>query len=314
MTIIKGKITLKIRKVLKVGLLLLLLPGLTYGVGLACKYRLFGRTWFNIQAFIQADEWRRKSLDLSSCRAVIQAKPVQDAAGLSGLTHNHDTGTLFAVSDHGGYILELDLEGEVLRRIGLADFPDPEAIEYIGDDLYLIADETDQSVSLVPINAETAQLSAKDIKAKLALGMEFSKNRSFEGLAYDPDEKTIYVAKEHKPRRLYVIKGFIRDDDEPLNLYINNDPACENRLFLKDLSGLAFDRSRRHLLVLSHESRLLVELDQDNKPISSLSLLKYNSGLSAGIPQAEGVALGPDGTIYIVSEPNLFYVFRKTGL
>jgi uncharacterized protein YjiK len=28
------------------------------------------------------------------------------------------------------------------------------------------------------------------------------------------------------------------------------------------------------------------------------------------VPQAEGIAVGPDKRIYIMSEPNLLYVFR----
>ncbi|MDC6668450.1 SdiA-regulated domain-containing protein [Leclercia adecarboxylata] len=34
-------------------------------------------------------------------------------------------------------------------------------------------------------------------------------------------------------------------------------------------------------------------------------------GLERNVPQAEGIAMGPDGTLYLVSEPNLFYVFSK---
>jgi len=34
--------------------------------------------------------------------------------------------------------------------------------------------------------------------------------------------------------------------------------------------------------------------------------------LEKTVPQAEGIAIGPDREVYIMSEPNLFYVFRPT--
>jgi len=55
----------------------------------------------------------------------------------------------------------------------------------------------------------------------------------------------------------------------------------------------------------------VVELDIHGKAISTLSLEAGDHGLEADVPQAEGIAMGPDGTIYLVSEPNLFYVFRN---
>ncbi|MNF18644.1 hypothetical protein D3C80_2228470 [compost metagenome] len=55
----------------------------------------------------------------------------------------------------------------------------------------------------------------------------------------------------------------------------------------------------------------MIELDVDGRPISSLSLLGGMQGLERSVPQAEGVAMDEAGTLYLVSEPNLFYVFRK---
>ena len=80
---------------------------------------------------------------------------------------------------------------------------------------------------------------------------------------------------------------------------------------MRDLSGLAYDQASNHVLALSDESRLVLELDVDGEPISSMSLLTGMTGLSSNVLQAEGIALDKQGTLYLVSEPNLFYVFRK---
>jgi uncharacterized protein YjiK len=64
-------------------------------------------------------------------------------------------------------------------------------------------------------------------------------------------------------------------------------------------------------LALSDESRLILELDVDGRPLSTLSLSKGRQGLQKTVPQAEGIAMDDDGTMYLVSEPNLFYVFKK---
>ena len=58
-------------------------------------------------------------------------------------------------------------------------------------------------------------------------------------------------------------------------------------------------------------ARVLLELDEKGEPVSFISLLGGQSGLESRIPRAEGVAMDEEGTIYMVSEPNLFYVFRK---
>ena len=42
-----------------------------------------------------------------------------------------------------------------------------------------------------------------------------------------------------------------------------------------------------------------------------MTLLRGFNGLKDTIPRSEGVAIDEHGTLYMVSEPNLFYRFEK---
>lgn len=95
-------------------------------------------------------------------------------------------------------------------------------------------------------------------------------------------------------------------------MHVVQDRKRDSRLFVRDLSSLQFDERTGHLLALSDESRLVVELDVEGRPLSTLSLNKGFQGLKRSVPQAEGLAMDEEGTIYLVSEPNLFYVFRQS--
>ena len=88
-------------------------------------------------------------------------------------------------------------------------------------------------------------------------------------------------------------------------------PVASGHLFLRDISSLTYDARTGHALVLSDESRLLLEVDEQGEPVSFISLSGGMNGLTRGIAQAEGVTMDAAGNIYIVSEPNLFYVLRK---
>jgi len=90
-------------------------------------------------------------------------------------------------------------------------------------------------------------------------------------------------------------------------------PLPNDSLGLRNLSALSVDPRTGHTLVLSAQSRLLLELDEEGEPVSFISLIGGFNGLDNRIPRAEGVAIDEQGTIYMVSEPNLFYVFRRGG-
>ena len=91
----------------------------------------------------------------------------------------------------------------------------------------------------------------------------------------------------------------------------NAQPLPSDQLDLRNLSALGVDPRTGHLLVLSADSHLLLELDEKGEQVSFMTLLGGFNGLKKTIPRAEGVTMDEDGTLYMVSEPNLFYRFEK---
>ena len=296
----------KSRAVLIAGLLLVVLPLLWAGQ----QWRVFERGWFAVQEWRHAAEWRERSLWLPDYQVVIEAQPI---AGLeddvSALTYDPDRRSLFSVTNHKAELIELSLNGQVLRRIALVGFGDAEAVEYIGPGTYVISDERAQRLFKVHVDERTRWLDAADSE-QLSLGLGLNGNKGFEGLAYDSQGRRLFVAKERDPLRILEITGF-PSAEQRLNLHVADDLKRDRRLFVRDLSSLQFDERSGHLLALSDESRLVVELDVDGRPISTLSLLRGMHGLKRSVPQAEGLAMDEIGELYLVSEPNLFYRFTK---
>ena len=286
---------------------------LLVGAVLAQQYRLFERAWFSVQEWQHGAQWREQSLWLGDYRVEIEAKPIGGISDVSALTFDPDRRSLFSVTNKPAKVIEMSLQGDLLRTIDLQGFGDPEAIEYVAPGTYVIADEREQRLVKVLIEDDSRVIDAADFQ-QLSLGIGLNGNKGFEGLAYDAKNQRLLVAKERDPVRIFEVLGFPHvDESKPLALQVNTDPKRDARLFVRDLSSLDFDAATGHLLALSDESRLVIELNAEGKPISTLSLLRGQHGLQRSVPQAEGVATDDDGNLYLISEPNLFYVFRKQG-
>ncbi|HBP6264765.1 SdiA-regulated domain-containing protein [Pseudomonas aeruginosa] len=293
-------------------LLAVLLVALSALVLLGQSFRVFDRAWFAVQEWRHADAWKERSIWLPDYRVRIEAQPIEGLNDdVSALTFDPDRRTLFTVTNQPAQIIELSLQGKVLRTIPLTGFGDAEAIEYISRGVYVITDERQQRLVKVRLEDDTRFIDAADAQ-QLSLGIGLNGNKGFEGLAYDAEGKRLFVAKERDPVRIYEIHGFPHTQaDKPFAVHVVDDPGRDKRLFVRDLSSLQFDEGTGHLLALSDESRLVVELDTDGEPVSTLSLLRGMHGLKRSVPQAEGVAMDERGVLYLVSEPNLFYVFSK---
>lgn len=255
---------------------------------------------------------RESAVWLPDFQVNIDAKPVSGLqSDVSGLTFDPDRRSLFAITNANPEIVELSLDGILLRRIPLSGLIDPEAIEYVAPGYYVVTDERQQSLVKIRIDDSTTHIDASTAR-QVAIGIGRNGNKGFEGLAHDRRGQRLFVAKERDPQRIYEVAGFASPaQDGGASLEISDNPARDAALPGSDLSSLYFDEASGHLLVLSDESRLVVELDRDGRPLSSLSLKAGRHGLQDSVPQAEGMTMDDRGNLYIVSEPNLFYRFSR---
>lgn len=243
---------------------------------------------------------------LPAFHAEIDGKPMlgleKDEA--SDLSYNPATNTLFSVMGKNAFLVELNLNGDVLRKIALNGWSNPEGVAVLENGVIAIVDERVHDVVMVRLTPETRELNHADFP-HFDLGPSKDQNKAFEGIAWDPRHQQI-VFGEERPPRLFTWKS---DGSDVLKGDKQLQP--NDSLIMRNLSALTIDPRTGHLLALSAESHLLLELDEQGKDVSFMTLLHGFNGLAQTIPRAEGVAFDKDGNLYMVSEPNLFYKFVR---
>lgn len=267
------------------------------------------RFYFYLKTHWQASEWRDRGLWLPDYEVVIDAHPIPGIEdNLSSIVYDHDQDRLLALTNRPAELFVLTRTGGVLARYPLTGFGDSEGMSYMGDGLLLITDEDSQRLNVIRIPDEPRTVDISEARW-LALGSWLDDNKGFEGVGYDAARDRLFVAKERSPRQLFEVQGIRASLEGDLGLrIINRTDWIKDQVFGTDLSSVDFDAGSGHLVILSDESKLLVELTGEGRFVSYLNL---RGGLRRTPPQPEGVALDRDGNLYLVSEPNLFYSFRK---
>ncbi|MFV0887219.1 SdiA-regulated domain-containing protein [Metapseudomonas otitidis] len=248
------------------------------------------------------------SIWLPGYRAILQGKPL---AGLendeaSDLAYNPVTRTLFTVTGKTPMLVEISREGEVLRRIPLNGFANLEGVAVLENGNVAVTDERRRTLSIFTLDPLTRELDVHDAD-EFDLGFADSGNKGFEGIAWDPAQGRLLLGKEREPTAMFSLAS-----DGSRSLAGELQPLPSYGLGMRNLSALSVDPRTGHVLALSAQSNLLLELDEAGEPVSFISLLGGFNGLESRIPRAEGVAMDEAGDIYMVSEPNLFYVFRRS--
>lgn len=280
-------------------------------VGLMHYFHWDDRLLFLWQEHQTSTQQQADSIWLPGYRAVIEAKPLAglEKSETSGLSWSPLSNTLFTVTGRIPKLVELSLEGEVLRVVELRGFSDPEGVEVLSDGRIAIIDERTATLTAfyLPLDADFIDGAAL---ASISLAAMSGGNKGAEGIAWDARNQRLLLAKERSPFGLFSLPfPELADGLAPAVSVLEELPS--KQIFMRDFSSLAIDQRTGHLLVLSDESRMLLELDPQGNPVSFISLAMGFNGLTRSIKQAEGVAMDAQGTIYIVSEPNLFYVFKK---
>ncbi|ECF3884968.1 SdiA-regulated domain-containing protein [Salmonella enterica] len=240
------------------------------------------------------------ALALSSYKAVIQQKPVAGVeSNLSGLTYSAEDRMLFAVINNPPELVWLTTEGQLVGRMPLQGIHDPESIAWSGGNQFQIGSEKDGAVykTQVDIQRGTMQI----ISMVKLEGYDKAKNKGLEGTAWDAKNERLYAAKERKPI-------MIKEVEMSKNGITRALPSAITAS-VSDVAGLEYHAPTDSLLVLSDESKMILEVSSEWRVRDRLFLTAEWSGLRDDIPQPEGIAMDNENNLYIVSEPNLFYKF-----
>jgi uncharacterized protein YjiK len=282
---------------------LLLVAAIAYGVAFAMHWDDRGMLW--LQERFESTAERQESVWLPDYQAVIDAKPLpgleKDEA--SDLAYDPQSKTLFSVMGKNPFLVELSLQGDVLRKMPLVGWSNPEGVTVLGNGLLAIVDERDHLITIVKVDADTRELNIANFP-KYDLGPSKDQNKAFEAITWDSRNQQLLLGEE-RPPALFTWKG------DGQKLIGEKQKLTSDELDVRNLSALAIDPRTGHTLVLSADSHLLLELDEKGEQVSFMTLLGGFNGLKKTIPRAEGVTMDEAGTLYMVSEPNLFYRFEK---
>jgi uncharacterized protein YjiK len=283
---------------------LLLVGVIVYGLAYAMHWD--DRGWLWVQEGFETSVERQESVWLPDYRAVIDAKvlPGMEKDEASDLTYNPQTKTLFSVMGKNPFLVELSLQGDVLRKMPLVGWGNPEGVAALENGLLAIVDERQHLLTIVKVDASTRELNIADFP-QYDLGPSKDQNKAFEAIAWNPRKQQLLLGEERPPAL------FTWSSDGSQVLKGDKQKLASDELDLRNLSALGIDPRTGHTLVLSADSHLLLELDEAGEQVSFMTLLGGFNGLKSTIPRAEGVAMDDAGVLYMVSEPDLFYRFEK---
>jgi uncharacterized protein YjiK len=228
----------------------------------------------------------------------------------SAVTYARDRNSLFFVGDEGLGVVEISLTGVTLGSMAFnwagtgSSNNDAEGLTYLGNGRLVVVDERPQIAYRFDYsNGGTVTLNNQP-RAAVGSSAGSVGNVGTEGISYDARDGSFFTVKQDNPAQLRY---------RTLNFAVGGGSSSMTTLFsgatslfglnslsdvqtLASVDALAGTAAADNLLILSLDSKRLIEINRSGTVLSSLDL----GGLT---PQAiEGVTVDHLGTIYLVAE------------
>lgn len=245
--------------------------------------------------------------------AVLQRQLISGLAAPQGLSYSQESGTLFTVLEHEQLIAELDVCGNVLRRISLKTTHQLEEVTALsaGMKLVTLANRPEILLLSLPDGAQAADLSN-------AVQLDVRDGEmpvEAEEVAWDARGSRLFFATSDYPPRVYMapfnLAEWSKRSPGAYRLAANEwIPSQSILTFMPDISALAYSAARGKLLLLSDETREIVAFDNGRRAQRYLRLEEGTAGLEQKIRSPEGMAIAGDASLYLISDPDHVFLYR----
>lgn len=230
----------------------------------------------------------------------------------SGLAVSPVDSASFITVDNGAATSEIlndsgvDLGGLAFTGLAASDL---EGISHLYNNYYVLVEEDLGSVIYFYYDYSSNQqtFTASDVSVEYISSVA-SNSFGMEGVTYNPLSNKIYAVKEKFPMTILEWDAPVFSTSNTTITGLNNpfdlQAKAVNEYQITDVSGLfhlnqssdlSGTETGSHILLLSQESKLVLEIDLQGNEISRLEIPQIN--------QAEGIGF-KEGKIYIVSEAN----------
>jgi hypothetical protein len=225
----------------------------------------------------------------------------------SAVTYARDRGTLFVVGDEGGGVVEITRSGQTVGSMRLnwagtgSTNNDAEGLTYLGGGVLVLAEERLQDLFRFDYVAGTTLALATT--PSVSIGPTVG-NVGIEGVSVDPRDGSFFAVKQDNPAELRggTVSFAVGGGVSSMSTLFGGATGLFGLASLSDVQTLAAVDSfagqpaAENLLILSLDSRRLIEIDRAGNTLSSLDLTALTT------QAIEGVTIDESGTIYLVAE------------